>query len=254
MMNNAGIFVHYDQLGKEVNGGLWPVCVISTYPKDELPEFSIGHCRPSGRYTKNECCEYGYAEITDTENCKRGLSQFPWDFEGTRGVELRDILPAAWEGEVEVNDYPFGCYARNHDKASVYPRSNRYPLQGFLNKKTPQGNMVSGHLAAIPVCRRLDYGFEGEYYASRDPEDYWNSKKEFVICTIKQTGPTVNVDCPGIPSMRNKRGIVPNPKVMVIEPERPEQMQARRFGTALRFSKGWVWERKTNKAALEDSR
>merc|ERR1719195_1601077 len=147
-LNHVGIFTPYDQLGTEGNGVIWPVCVISTYPKDEMPEFSIGHCRPSGKYTKNECCDYGYVEITDAGNCKRGLNQFPWNF-GAASWMRGDLRPAAWAGEVEVNDYPSGCYVRNHDNARGYFH-NREPLQGFLNKKATPSNMVSGHLAAIP--------------------------------------------------------------------------------------------------------
>jgi hypothetical protein len=241
-LNHVGLFLPFDQLGKEVNGVLWPVCVISTYPKDEMPEFSVGHCKPSGKYTKNECCDYGYVEITEAEHCKRGLSQIPWDT-GKFG-----ITPADWAGEIEAGDYPFGCHIRKHDNDRKDYLSI-YKHQGFLNKKRPQGDMVSSHLSAVPVCRRLDFGFEGEYYAPRNPEAPSDSKADFTICTIKQAGTVVNVDCPGISSMKEKTGNVPDPKQMSIE-----GMTARRFGNALRFSNGWVWTHKTNDAALEDSR
>jgi len=243
-LNHVGIFTPYDQLGTEVNGVIWPVCVISTYPKDEMPEFSIGHCKPSGKYTKNECCDYGYVEITEAENCQRGLSQIPWDTGNVHGIQ-----PADWAGEIEANDYPFGCHIRKHDNDKHNTINHRYKHQGFLNKNRPQGDMVSGPLSAVPVCRRLDYGFEGEYYAPRNPEAPEDSKDDFTICTIKQAGTVVNVDCPGIPSMKEKTGSVPDPKLMSIE-----KMTARRFGKALRFSNGWVWAHKTNDAALEDSR
>lgn len=241
-LNHAPIFTPYDQVGKEVNGVIWPLCVISTYPKDEMPEFAISHCRPSGRYTKNECCDYGYLEITDAETCKRSISQFPWDCGSNCGIR-----PAEWMGEREDDDYPFGCYIRNDHRARTY--NARHPLQGFLNTKTPQGDMVSGLHAAATVCRRLDYGFEGDYYAPRNPEAPSDSKADFVICTIKQAGTVVNVDCPGISSMNQKTGTITEPKLMSIE-----GMTARRFGKALRFSNGWVWAQKTNDAALEDSR
>lgn len=69
----------------------------ATHAATEQAAFRPGYCRPTGLYTRGQCCPKGYVEIKDVASCRRAYYA---------------LKPggAAWGGEVFRNRRPSGCY------------------------------------------------------------------------------------------------------------------------------------------------
>merc|ERR1712156_941292 len=149
-----------------------------------------------------------------------------------------------------------GCYVKNNPaqtlaSSKAYPGTTGKQHHAFFNKKRPQHDMVTGFFAAATICRRLDYGFEGDYYVTRHAESNPHPAEDFAICTISQAGTVVNVVCKTIPSWNFVTGELARADAKKLS---IAGMTARRFGKFLKFSNGWTWMHRSNDVALQESR